>query len=103
MKNAIHKNAPGAINAIAFIVRPPKPSVAFVVGFLLDGMSFSLIVLKERHCNANKKSLQLAFGRISHGLNGLRGFQSVQSVQSVAIFFTSFGSRWCCSSSPTSC
>src|SRR5438093_12239578 len=45
MKNVSHRNAPGAISAIALIVRPPRPNVGLVVGFSFDDMSFSLLIL----------------------------------------------------------
>src|SRR5207244_10000048 len=44
MKNVSHKKAPGAISAIALIVRPPRPSVGLVVGFSFDDMSFFLLI-----------------------------------------------------------
>ena len=44
MKNVSHRNAPGAISAIALIVRPPRPNVGLVVGFSFDDMSFSLLI-----------------------------------------------------------
>ncbi|PYS27865.1 MAG: hypothetical protein DMG11_14820 [Acidobacteria bacterium] len=40
-----HKNAPGAISAMAFEVNPVRPSVALVVGFSFDDMSFSFLDL----------------------------------------------------------
>src|SRR5262244_1768874 len=44
MKNVSHRNAPGAIRAIALIVKPPRPNVGLVVGFSFDDMSFSLLI-----------------------------------------------------------
>src|SRR5881296_182370 len=38
MKNVSQRNAPGAISAIALIVRPPSPNVGLVVGFSFDDM-----------------------------------------------------------------
>jgi hypothetical protein len=32
MRKVSHKNAPGAINAMAFIVNPVKPNVGFISG-----------------------------------------------------------------------
>jgi hypothetical protein len=45
MKKVSHRNAPGAISAIAFEVKPVRPSVALVVGFSwFDDMSFSFFI-----------------------------------------------------------
>jgi len=45
MKNVSHKNAPGAISAIAFDVKPVRPSDGLVVGFSwFDDMSCSLVL-----------------------------------------------------------
>ena len=39
VKNVIQRNAPGAINAIAFTVTPVSPSVAFIFGASCSAIS----------------------------------------------------------------
>src|SRR5690349_4367702 len=43
MKNVSHRNAPGAMSAIAFIVRPVRPRVGCSFGSLLSAMSDLLL------------------------------------------------------------
>src|SRR5262245_30563032 len=47
IKKVNHRNAPGAISAMALIVRPPKPNVGLVVGFSFVDISFSLSFLAQ--------------------------------------------------------
>src|SRR5215813_2957744 len=47
MKNVSHRNAPGAISAIALMVKPPRPKVALVVGFSFVDMSSPLICFDD--------------------------------------------------------
>ena len=45
--NVSHRKAPGAISAMAFIVRPVRPSVAFISG-AFSGISFPYLdVIRE--------------------------------------------------------
>jgi hypothetical protein len=39
--NVSHKNAPGAISAMAFDVRPVRPSVGFIPAFSVPGVSLA--------------------------------------------------------------
>src|SRR5439155_6723726 len=63
MKNVTHKNAPGAISAIAFIVRPPRPNVGLVVGFSFDDMSFSLTSIRILQAKTKALTRDLASPR----------------------------------------
>src|SRR5262245_50374334 len=49
MKNVSHKNAPGAMSAMAFEVNPVRPSVALLSDFSFDdiSVSFSIWLAKQ--------------------------------------------------------
>src|SRR5437899_4451141 len=61
MKNVSHKNAPGAISAIALIVRPPRPNVALVVGF------FSFVDISLSFFASELRDLRTAMSRRQDG------------------------------------
>src|SRR5262249_40042191 len=58
MKKVSQRNAPGAISAIALIVRPPRPKVALVVGCFSVAISFSFYVRQVLKCIKNPLVLE---------------------------------------------
>ena len=49
--NVSHRNAPGAIRAIAFTVRPVRPNVFFILGASpFEAMSFLLLKRSFEEC-----------------------------------------------------
>jgi hypothetical protein len=92
IRKVSHKNAPGAINAMAFIVSPVKPSVGFISGAVCS----AILLLLNLFAETSRFSGRLAVGRISR-VQLMLGFLNLRPPgQARGSVFGEGGISWIC-------